>query len=87
MHWFSLVGIFLIAIGTALTYLGQKKDGDQAGENLRGSNMQIEKLSTENIELTKRVADLNNEIAAIVTGGDSYCYIEPLLYGVVCHAL
>lgn len=70
MHWLTLVGLFIIAIGTALTIWGQQILNTK-------SNEQITTLSQKNIQLSTELKKINQEISATVTGGESFCYLFP----------
>lgn len=82
MHWMTILGIIIIAIGTCLTFLGQQIVTKRSEELLQAKSDKIFQLSQENVNLSKELSKLNQEIAATVTGGDSFCYLFPTVaYG------
>ncbi|MGV8058859.1 MAG: hypothetical protein AB2L12_12675 [Smithellaceae bacterium] len=70
MHWLTLVGLLIIAIGTALTIWGQQIVNSE-------SNERITTLSQKNIQLSTELNKINQDISASVTGGESFCYLFP----------
>jgi hypothetical protein len=78
MHWLTLIGIVFIALGTAFTIIGQQKINDKSNILLQSKSDKIAELSQQNIELSSELSKTNKEIAATVTGGDSFCYLFPL---------
>lgn len=79
MHWLTWVGLVFIALGTALTIIGQQKINDKSTEMLQAKSDQIAELSQENLKLSSELSVINKEIAATVTGGESFCYLFPSL--------
>ncbi|MGB2690646.1 MAG: hypothetical protein WBC36_16825, partial [Desulfobacterales bacterium] len=53
--------------------------GQQASKLLQSRTEEVAKLSQEIAELAKTNANLNKEIAGSLTGGDSFCYLMPIL--------
>jgi hypothetical protein len=82
IHWLTIFGLILIAVGTFLTLLGQQKIFYKANQQLVTKSEKIEKLSEENIALNKEINLLNKKIAADLTGGDNYCYFLPSRPGI-----
>jgi hypothetical protein len=85
VHFFTWIGVILIAIGTIFTILGQQKTSDKSTKELSQKTDKIQDLSEQNIRLSAEVADLakknaakSDEIAKLVTGGDSFCYFLPM---------
>jgi len=68
--WLIVIGLCFITLGTFLTILGQMISSDR-------KSAEITHLSQENIRLSSELKKLNQEIAATVTGGDSFCYLFP----------
>ena len=52
MHWLTWTGLILIAVGTALTYIGQQKTNDKSSQDIQAKSEKIEKLSQENVRLS-----------------------------------
>jgi hypothetical protein len=77
MHWLTWIGIVFIALGTAFTIIGQQKINDKSNILLQSKSDRIAVLSQQNIELSSELSKTNKEIAATVTGGDSFCYLFP----------
>lgn len=77
MHWLTWIGIVLIALGTAFTIIGQQKINDKSNTLLQSKSDKIAELSQQNIQLSSELSKTNKEIAATVTGGDSFCYLFP----------
>jgi hypothetical protein len=77
MHWLTGIGLLCIAIGTALTIIGQQKLSDRSTILLQEKSDTISNLSQQNIQLNSELKKINQEIAATVTGGDSFCYLSP----------
>lgn len=70
MHWLTYIGIAVIGIGTLLTIRGQQKIADRSTQLLQDKSNKIELLSS-------KLSEINQEIAATVTGGDSFCFLFP----------
>lgn len=70
MHLLTYIGIALIAIGTLLTIMGQQKIADRSTKLLQDKSNKIELLSS-------KLSETNQEIAATVTGGESFCFLFP----------
>ena len=70
MHELTIIGLVVILIGTALTFIGQQRLNDRSSQLLKVKSDTIESL-------TKEISKINQEIAATVTGGDSFCYLFP----------
>lgn len=77
MHWITWIGIIFIALGTGLTLCGQQKLNDKSNKLLQSKSDKIEVLSQKNIKLSSELSVINKEIAATVTGGESFCYLFP----------
>lgn len=72
MHWITIIGIILIAVGSVCTFVGQHIIADRGNKELLAKSGKIEQLSEDNIQLNKEVAKLNKQIADYISG-DSYC--------------
>ena len=72
MHWLTWIGLIFIALGTALTIVGQQKLNDKSNELLQAKSDKIAGLSQENIKLSSELSEINKEIAATVTGPDGH---------------
>ena len=59
MHWLTLVGLLIIAIGTALTIWGQQIVNSE-------SNERITTLSQKNIQLSTELNKINQDLAKVV---------------------
>ncbi len=62
MHWLTMVGIGLVAIGTALTILGQGLDSKKSTELLSSQNDQLQK---DNVQLRSditKIKKINEEL-------------------------
>ncbi len=70
MHLLTYIGILFIAIGTLLTIMGQQKIANRSTELLQNKSNEIELLSS-------KISKTNQEIAATVTGGESFCFLFP----------
>jgi len=79
MHWLTWIGLVFIALGTGLTIVGQQKINDKSVELLQTKSDKIAELSQENLKLSSELSVINKEIAATVTGGESFCYLFPSL--------
>jgi hypothetical protein len=79
MHWLTWVGLLFIALGTALTLMGQQKVNDKSTQLLQAKSDKIAELAQENIRLSSELSEINKKIAATVTGGESFCYLFPSL--------
>ena len=77
MHWLTWIGIIFITLGTAFTIIGQQKINDKSNESLQRKSDKMTELSQENIRLSSELSKVNQEIAATVTGGESFCYLFP----------
>jgi tetratricopeptide (TPR) repeat protein len=66
MHWLTIIGIVLIAIGTFLTYIGQgrsaKSDLSSLQNNINEKNTKIEELITSNRELNVKVGEYQKAV-------------------------
>jgi hypothetical protein len=70
-------GAFIAGI---IVLFGGVMSGYQQERNsklLQSRTEQIENLSQKNIELSSELSKINKEIAATVTGGESFCYLFP----------
>jgi hypothetical protein len=79
MNWLVVIGIIFIGIGTLLTIIGQSRDSEESNKLLQEKSDKITELSQENIRLSSELSKLNQEIAATITGGDSFCYLFPFI--------
>jgi hypothetical protein len=77
MHWLIWIGLVCIAFGTLLTIRGQQILSNRSSKLLQDKSDTIANLSQQNIQLSSELKKINQEIAATVTGGDSFCYLEP----------
>lgn len=77
MHWLTWLGLLLIAVGTGFTIWGQQVMNDRSSRVLEAKTDKITELSMENIRLSSELSKVNQEIAATVTGGESFCYLFP----------
>lgn len=75
MHPLTWLGLIFIFLGTGLTIYGQQIIFDKSNALLQNKSDIIEDLSKENIRLNSEIAKINKEIAATITGGDSFCYL------------
>ena len=77
VHGLTIAGLLLVLLGTWFTIKGQQIINDKTSVELQNKAKRIEELSEKNIKLTEENKNLVLESTAIVTGGDSYCYILP----------
>lgn len=77
MHWLTWFGLLLIAVGTGFTIWGQQIMNSKSTRLLENKTDKITELSQENIRLSSELSKINQEIAATVTGGESFCYLFP----------
>ncbi|MDY7035950.1 MAG: hypothetical protein SV375_07285 [Thermodesulfobacteriota bacterium] len=63
MHWLTWVGLILIAVGTALTLIGQQKINDRSSKIIQDKSEKIEELSQENVRLSGEMKkQLENQV-------------------------
>jgi len=66
MHWLTWIGLVLIAVGTALTLIGQQKINDRSSQIIQSKSEKIEELSQENVRLSvemgKKLQNQNDEL-------------------------
>lgn len=77
MHLLTWVGLFLIALGTGFTILGQQIINDRSNKLLQNKSDNNAQLSQDNIRLSTKLSELYQQIAATVSGGESFCYLFP----------
>ncbi len=78
VHAFTIIGLFFVLFGTLLSIKGQQIINDKTSIELQNKAKKIEELSEKNIKLSEENKNLVLESTAIITGGDSYCYIDIL---------
>jgi len=85
VHILTWVGIFVVLIGTGLTFLGQQRSSDKSSKEISDKADKIQSLTENNIKLSQQLAntatknaELSEELKKYLTSGDSYCYILPM---------